>query len=104
MAELPDQPLTGHPSAHAGLEGELVTIACREFVELVTEYQEGALAPDVEAAVRAHLALCDHCAEYLAQMRRTSEALRDVPPPTLPPHVRAELLEVFTRLHPTTGP
>jgi hypothetical protein len=30
-------------------------ISCREVVELVTDYLEGALAPDVHARLEAHL-------------------------------------------------
>ena len=90
----------GPVPASAGGPDELLEIACQEFVELVTEHLEGTLPEDLARAVRAHLALCDHCVEYLDQMRRTTAALRTLPSPTLPPAVRDELLEVFTRLHP----
>lgn len=55
-------------------------IVCQQWVELVTDYLEGALPEDLRAAADRHLADCPHCREYLAQMRRTiavSGRLRD---------------------------
>jgi anti-sigma factor RsiW len=78
---------------------DVVTVACREFVELVTEHLEGTLPDAVENAIAAHLELCDPCIVYLEQMRSTAAALRTVPTPTLPPAARDRLLEVFTSLH-----
>lgn len=51
-------------------------LACQEFVELVTDYLDGALSPDVEANVRQHLTECDGCSEYLHQIGLTVDALR----------------------------
>jgi anti-sigma factor RsiW len=47
-------------------------ISCREVVELVTDYLEGALAPDVHARLLAHLEACPPCVEYVEQVRTTS--------------------------------
>ena len=50
-------------------------LTCRQAVELVTEHLEGAL-PDVDRArFEPHLAECDACTAYLAQMRATVGAL-----------------------------
>jgi anti-sigma factor RsiW len=78
----------------------VLTIACREFVELVTDHLEGALPEDVERAIADHLELCDPCVVYLEQVRRTAGALRTLPTPALPAPARDHLLEVFARLHP----
>ena len=51
-------------------------LACAEIVELVTDYLEGALPPDARARVEEHLAGCDGCTEYLAQIVQTSALLR----------------------------
>ena len=77
----------------------LVRIACREFVELVTEHLEGTLPEPVERAIAAHLDLCEPCLIYLEQIRTTTRALRVLPAPTLPPQARRRLLEVFSALH-----
>jgi anti-sigma factor RsiW len=56
-------------------------ITCREFVELVTDYFEGALPVETLALTEEHLVMCDWCSTYAAQMRMTSEALRETEHP-----------------------
>ena len=59
-------------------------IVCQQWVELVTDYLEGALPPRLERAIERHLADCPHCTEYLAQFQRTIALvgrLRDEAPP-----------------------
>ncbi|MGH9137902.1 MAG: anti-sigma factor family protein [Acidimicrobiales bacterium] len=70
-------------------------VACKELVELLTDYLEGALEPDEVAAVEAHLAECPACVRYLDQMRATIEALGEVPVETLPPEAIDVLLAEF---------
>jgi anti-sigma factor RsiW len=53
-------------------------LTCAEVVELITDYLEGALAPDMSARVSEHLAACEGCTVYLDQMRATSKTLRGV--------------------------
>jgi anti-sigma factor RsiW len=48
-------------------------LSCRELVELVTDYLEGAMAPDERARFDAHIAECPGCDRYLDQMRTTVE-------------------------------
>jgi anti-sigma factor RsiW len=47
-------------------------ISCREVVEIVTDYLDGALAPDVLASLEEHLATCPPCQIYVEQIRQTS--------------------------------
>ena len=59
-------------------------ITCREFVELVTEYFEGALSARTQNQVEEHLVMCRWCTAYADQMRATVAALRALgsdPPP-----------------------
>lgn len=63
----------------------LAHLSCRELVELVTAYLEGALSAGARKRFEAHLSECDGCSTYLEQMRTTirfSGALRveDVSP------------------------
>ena len=44
-------------------------LACKEFVELITAYLDGALPDDLRADVDEHLAMCDGCQNVLAQWR-----------------------------------
>jgi anti-sigma factor RsiW len=91
------------PPATAPGGDPILVVACREFVELVTAHLEGALPERMEQAIAAHLELCDPCVEYLEQMRGTMGLLRTLPVETLSPGARKQLLEVYGRLHGTTG-
>ena len=46
-------------------------ILCREFVELVTDYWEGALPGERVDLVEQHLVMCDWCKTYLEQLEAT---------------------------------
>ena len=46
-------------------------ISCREVVEIVTDYLDGALTPEDRARMDAHLEACPPCALYVEQIRTT---------------------------------
>ena len=46
-------------------------LSCQELVELVTDYLEGALAPEERERFDAHVAGCPGCDLYIEQMRTT---------------------------------
>jgi predicted anti-sigma-YlaC factor YlaD len=52
-------------------------ITCRDFVELVTDYFEGALPAETLALTEEHLVMCDWCSTYAEQMRATGELLAE---------------------------
>jgi predicted anti-sigma-YlaC factor YlaD len=73
-------------------------IDCKDLVELVTEYLEGALDEHLRVTIDEHLRLCEGCAEYVEQMRITVRELGRVPPESaveLSDEVRARLLTAF---------
>lgn len=70
-------------------------LTCADVVELITDYVEGALAPDVAARVSVHLSDCEGCTVYLDQMRATAAAVRRVELSGLPEVACAELLDAF---------
>jgi anti-sigma factor RsiW len=72
-------------------------LVCREAVELVTDYLEGALTGRDRNRLEAHLAACPHCSEYLAQIRRTLDLLGRVEPEELDPQVRDDLVALYRR-------
>ena len=72
-------------------------LLCREAVELVTDYLEGALDRRARARLEAHLADCPHCSEYLAQMGKTLDVLGRIEPEALDPQVREELVALYRR-------
>jgi hypothetical protein len=47
---------------------------CRELREILVESLEGALDPEVEASVRAHLEECAECSRWLGTYRREEES------------------------------
>jgi anti-sigma factor RsiW len=79
-------------------------LTCQEFVELVTEYLEGAMSPDEERRFAAHLDDCDYCLEYLAQMRQTIRVLGRLTEDDIAPAARARLLATFRDWKRTAGP
>jgi anti-sigma factor RsiW len=56
-------------------------LVCREFVELVTDYLEGALPESERIRFEAHLAECDGCTGYLEDMRHLVGSLKALPDP-----------------------
>jgi anti-sigma factor RsiW len=73
-------------------------LVCREFVELVTDYLEGALPEHERARMDAHLAECHGCTGYLEDMRRLVGTLHSIPQPPPDPETREALLRAFREL------
>ena len=53
-------------------------VTCQQFVELITDYFEGALGPRTLSRVEEHLVMCDWCVTYAEQMQATIASLRAV--------------------------
>jgi anti-sigma factor RsiW len=70
-------------------------LACRELVELVTDYLEGALDPGDRERFEAHIAACAHCTAYVHQMRMTLRVAGHIEPDELDPELERELLQAF---------
>jgi len=78
------------------------TYVCRQFVEDVTAYLDGALPNEIVILVEQHLADCPHCREYLRQMRNTimlTRALTEADVDAMPTDVRARLMQAFIDRH-----
>jgi predicted anti-sigma-YlaC factor YlaD len=69
-------------------------MTCRQLVELVTDYLEGALTPEERVRFDAHLDVCPGCVTYLDQMRTTMRLVRNADELEDRPEVAA-LLEMF---------
>lgn len=70
-------------------------LTCQELVELVTAYLEGALAPHERARFEQHIAGCDGCTAYLAQMRQTITLLGTLSTRDIDPEAEQALLARF---------
>ena len=53
-------------------------ISCKEVVELITAYLDGALPADTAQRVEEHLALCDPCVRFVEQLRVTAHATAQI--------------------------
>jgi anti-sigma factor RsiW len=80
--------------------GELV---CQQVVELMSDYIEGALTRSQHRRLEAHLAGCEHCSEYLEQMRTTIRLTGRLRTDDLTPQMRAELTALYERWRSESG-
>ncbi len=70
-------------------------LTCRELVELVTDYLEGALGPTDRARFEQHLAYCEPCSNYMDQMRHTLEVVGALSEESMSEAAKEELLVAF---------
>lgn len=70
-------------------------MTCRELVELITDYLEGALPRRVKKGVEAHLEACSGCRTVLAQMRETIRLTGTLSDEQIPDQHRESLLTAF---------
>jgi anti-sigma factor RsiW len=70
-------------------------VTCREVVELVTDYLEGALPADETSLFEQHINFCDGCVWYVEQMRKTVATVGRVSEEDVPPETRERLLTAF---------
>lgn len=76
-------------------DDHLDEMACRELVELVTDYLEDRLPPRDRARFEAHIAECEYCEAYLEQMRQTIRVLGRLPEESLSAEASDALLAAF---------
>lgn len=70
-------------------------LPCVDFVELVTDYLEGALPTEQVLIIERHLAFCAPCVDYLDQMRATMRATGALRQEEVPEPVMDTLLQAF---------
>ena len=70
-------------------------MTCREVVQLLTGYLEGALSAADRARVEEHLAGCDGCTAFLAQLRTAGWVVAGLAAEEIPAVLKAELLRAF---------
>lgn len=70
-------------------------LVCREVVELVTRYLEGAMPADERARFEAHIGVCPNCARYLEQFRQTIAATGRLREDDVAPEAKEALLAAF---------
>ena len=70
-------------------------MTCRELVELVTDYLEGAMPASESRRLEEHLAGCSRCRIYLEQLRGTIKTVGALREDSVTPEAQEELLRVF---------
>ena len=70
-------------------------VSCRQVVDLVTEYLDGALNRDRAALFEQHLNFCDGCVTYVDQLRLTVATVGQVGEDDVPAEARERLVRAF---------
>jgi anti-sigma factor RsiW len=72
-------------------------LVCMQIVELVTDYVEGTLSRADRRRFESHLSGCEHCTEYLEQMRITIKLTGRLATEDLTPAMREDFGELYAR-------
>ena len=72
-----------------------VELTCRDMVEIITDYLEGAMPATEAARFEGHLGDCDGCVAYLDQMRQTIAMTGVIGEDSLPPEAFDQLIVAF---------
>jgi predicted anti-sigma-YlaC factor YlaD len=72
-------------------------LMCQQVVEMVTDYLEEALTTADRQRLDQHLAGCEDCTEYLAQVRETISLAGRLTPADLTPQMRDTFTDIFHR-------
>jgi anti-sigma factor RsiW len=70
---------------------------CRELVELITDYLEGALPSEERERFETHLAGCEGCQNYMQQMQTTIRLTGRLTEDSLKGRARKDLLKVYRK-------
>jgi anti-sigma factor RsiW len=79
------------------MPGRSNALVCQEMVELITDYLEGALSRSQRRRFEAHLSGCEHCTDYLEQMRATIRLTGRLQGEDLTPAMREEFTALYRR-------
>jgi anti-sigma factor RsiW len=72
-------------------------LVCQEMVELITDYLEDALPRSQRRRFEAHIEGCEHCTEYLEQMRVTIRLTGELRAQDLTPAMREDFAGLYRR-------
>jgi hypothetical protein len=70
-------------------------LSCREVVELVTDYLENTLLPEMRKQLEEHVADCPGCESYIQQIQLTISMLRQIAQAPVSATRKRELLQLF---------
>ena len=70
-------------------------LSCQQVMELITDYLENALLPEMRKLLEEHVAECPDCENYFEQMQLTIDMLHQVARESVFPATKQELLQLF---------
>jgi anti-sigma factor RsiW len=73
-------------------------MACKELVEVITDYLEGTLSERDRTRFDAHILTCAPCREYVAEMRITLQLTGRITVDSISSRARDELLSAYRRM------
>jgi predicted anti-sigma-YlaC factor YlaD len=73
-------------------------LTCKEIVELVTDYLEHTLLPEMRMRFEAHVEECPGCDTYVEQVQQTISLLHKLAQEPVFPGTKEELLSMFRNL------
>ena len=71
--------------------GAPLGMTCREAIDVLDDYLESSLTPEVLEKLEAHLRPCAPCRAYLATYERTAQLAAKVNRVEMPPEVKRRL-------------
>jgi predicted anti-sigma-YlaC factor YlaD len=74
-------------------------MTCREAIDVLDDYLDSTLTPNVLARLETHLRECVPCRAYLATYERTKELAAKVNRVEMPPEVRRRLRDFLSGPH-----
>jgi len=73
-------------------------LACKELVEIITDYLEQTLPERDRIRFEAHILTCPPCREYVAEMKNTLRLTGRLTVESISPGARDDLLRAFRRM------
>jgi len=73
-------------------------LACKELVEIITDYLEQTLPERDRTRFEAHILTCPPCREYVAEMKNTLRLTGRLTVESISPGARDDLLRAFRRM------
>ena len=70
----------------------MTDLTCAQGVELLIDYLEGTLSPELCAAVDAHVEGCPRCAAFIEAYRDAPRLMREATVQTLPADLQRSLM------------
>lgn len=78
-------------------------LSCMDFIEVVTNYLDGALSEDERQRFEDHVVQCRSCGVYLDHIRQTIKIVGRLSEESLNPEMKKTLLEAFRDWHAPNG-